>query len=145
MADQPQSWSSIHIHSCSFMDLPRRSHTFRSSQGTGLSSLHSLPAGSLHRRVCIFNPSLPVPPPSLGSHIHFLRLHLSSCPAVNNRFIHTIFLDSTYTHWYMILVFSFWLTSLYMTDYSVYLWDSPKMLNFSDPTENLRFWALLFS
>ena len=47
-------------------------------------------------------------------HVCSLRLSHYSCPT--NRFICTIFLDSTYMHKYTLLFFSFWLTSLCMTD-----------------------------
>ena len=48
------------------------------------------------------------------SHICSRHLSVCSCPA--DSFIYTIFLDSTYMHKYTLLFFSFWLTSLCMTD-----------------------------
>ena len=58
---------------------------------------------------------VPPAPSALCPHVDSLCLHLYSCPA--DRFFCTIFLDSIYicvNIWY--LFFSFWLTSLWMTD-----------------------------
>ena len=59
-------------------------------------------------------PNPPVHPvfpfPALCPHIFPRHLYLYFCSA--NRFICTIFLDSTYMHWYWYSFFSFWLTSL---------------------------------
>ena len=49
------------------------------------------------------SPNSAHPTPSPGPHVHPLRLY--SCPA--NRFICTIFLDSTNKHYYMMFIFLF--------------------------------------
>ena len=73
---------------------------------------------------CIYvNPSPPVPPTHLPlpcPHVCSLHLCLYSCPA--SRFVCTIFLDSTYMHWYMVF-FSFLRTSLCLTvSRSIHKW-----------------------
>ena len=57
----------------------------------------------------------------LCPHVCSLRLCLYSCPG--NRFVCTFFLDSTYRHWYMILVF------LFLTYFTLYdsLWVHPHL------------------
>ena len=79
--------------------------------------IEQLPTSYLfYTRYCIYARAIfqsvsPSPSP-LCLHIHFLHLRLYSCP--ENRFICTIFLYSIHI-WY--LFFSFWFTSLYMTDF----------------------------
>ena len=108
----------MHTYIPSFLNLPPTppSHPTRSSQSPELSSLcyratsHQLSV--LHMLLSQFVPPAPSP---LCPHVDSLCLHLYSCPA--DRFFCTIFLDSIYicvNIWY--LFFSFWLTSLWMTD-----------------------------
>ena len=73
----------------------------------------------LHMLVYLFQASsqfILLCPSSLRPRVHSLHLHLYSCPV--NKLISTIFLDSVYLYmlpWY--LFFSFWLTSLSITDF----------------------------
>ena len=68
-----------------------------------------------HIRLCYFLHSSHSLRPRLCPQIHSLRLRFHSFPA--NRFIKTIFLDSIYIYVNIqYLLFSFWLTSLYVTD-----------------------------
>ena len=80
------------------------SHPSRASQSPELNSLFC----TAPSRWPLPNSFYPSPRPC--PHVHSLHLRLYSCPA--NRFICTIFLDSTYMHWYWYSLFSFWLTSL---------------------------------
>ena len=85
----------------------------RPSQSSELGSRHAqqLPISSLsHPRQGVYAtaavPGHPAPSsPLLGPLISLLCLHLHSFPI--DRFIHNVFLGSTYIHYYMILVFLF--------------------------------------
>ena len=108
------------LFECSSHPIPTSSHPSRSSQNTGLSSLHHIAncpwLSVLHVVTCMLrrhslNSSYPSLPP-LCPQVCPLCLGLYSYPA--NRFISTIFLDSVYLHQHMISVFSFLLTSLYI-------------------------------
>ena len=79
--------------------------------------------GSIHMCVCVcvcvyISPNLPSHPilPFFLLHVHMSILYVCvySCPA--NRLIFTNFLDSTYMHYTVWYFFSFWCTTLCVTD-----------------------------
>ena len=76
--------------------------------GLGSSSCFTMLCWSL-----LYSQFTPPSPSPMCPQVCSLHLHLYSCPA--NRFIQTIFLDSTYMHHYMIFD-SLFLTSLCITD-----------------------------
>ena len=96
-------------------------HPSRSAQSTKLSSLrytvgaHWLSVLHMAVHICQSQSAKSSHSPPLPSpHVHSLHLYLYFCPS--NRFICTIFLDSTYIHQYMILVFHFLTYFTCMTD-----------------------------
>ena len=120
---QSESAIRIHIPAASRTSLPPLpSHPSRSSQSTELSSLCNT-AGSqlavcfthgivfMSNLISIFVPPSPSPP---CPHVHSLHLCLYCYPT--NRFIYTIFYIAHICVNIRYLFFSFWLTSLCMTD-----------------------------
>ena len=100
-AQQSEAIRHIHTSPSSWTSLPALSHTTRSSHSTEPSSvLYSrFPVAIYFTHGSVFMSNLisqfiPLSPPPLCPHVRSLCLPFYSCPA--NRFICTIFLDSTY-------------------------------------------------